>query len=551
MGRGNYLSKLQPVWVGLVFLVLSLLIYYPALGTYFVSDDWHWLLIARDTHITGQIFLTNYAGETFGGSYNPMLVLIFKLFFKLFGTHYQGYHLISILLQAINTWLVFLLARLVLSLAKISYGDKWSLLAALAFMIWPIHVETVYWISAWPHLWGALFYLLSILAYFYWRFQSKIKFFLWSILFFALALLTKEVAISLPFIILLWEIYFYSGKQFREKNIFRQIIFSLYFLILGIFIFMRYMAIGLLFGYYGEHNLQIAFTVWLGNLASFFNELVSASLLRVVFFKGYYHYLDLVAIVTLAFLALYFYYLLRKKQFFVFTVFASSILALAPMLIVGLHRTTFAGDRYMYLALSFFVLWVVLLLAQVSWSYKIKAGIFIVWLLFSLTMIEQKSFWWRQGSGLARQIVASYKDLGINNKQIFVSIGLPDNLSGAEVFRNNLGQALIFTYPDNAPEILPLPVYVHVNPKNKNNHLLNWRRDELGWFAESTDKSYVVTGMTSITVNDFYFELWGYNYQNYTSGIIRLIPKGEMIDKLKTGQVKILTFDRGCLKILD
>lgn len=550
-GKGKILLKSQPVWLGLVFLVLSLLVYYPALSTYFVSDDWHWLLIARDTHISGQIFLTNYEGNNFGGSYNPLLVLFFKLFFKFFGTHYVGYHLVSILLQAINTFLVFLLARIVLALAKVSSSDKWATVAAVSFLVWPIHVETVYWISAWPHLWTTLFYLLSLLSYFHWRQSSKVKFFLLSLIFFSLALLTKEVAISLPFIILVWEAYFYSIHKFTEKNIIRKFLFSFYFLLLGIFMFIRYVAIGLLFGYYGQHDLQVSFTAWIGNLASFFNEFVSASLLRVIFFKGYYHYLDSVVIITLVALALYFYYLLKKKQYFVFTVFISTLLALAPMLVVGLHHTTFAGDRYMYLPLSFFVLWVILILAQAKWSYKVKAGLFIVWLLFSLAVIEQKSYWWREGSSLGKQIVASYQDLKINPGQILVSIGLPDNLSGAEVFRNNLGQALIFTYPDIAPEVLPLPVYVHVNPKNKDSHLLNWRRDELGWFAESADKSYVVTGMTSITVNDFYFELWGYNYQNYTASIIRLMPKGEMIDKLKTGQVRILTFDQGRLKILE
>ena len=289
----------------------------------------------------------------------------------------------------------------------------------------------------------------------------------------------------------------------------------------------------------------------MSNLPGFLNEFVSVSFLRVIFFKIYYYQLESVVIISLSGLALYFYYLLKKKAWFNFTLFASLLISLGPVLLVGLHRTTFAGDRYLYIASIFWVLWLTYIFGIWSIKEKIKLYILLIFVVFSFGVINYKSNLWQQGAALSKQIVDSYQSIKSDQKQKFVTVGLPDNLSGAEVFRNNLGQALAFAYPDNPPEIIPLPIYVAVNSANKNSHLLKWRSDDLGWFAESVDGSFVVTGMTSIELEGFYFELWNYNYQNYTANTIRLMPREEMKAKMLSGELRILSFDRGKLKIIE
>lgn len=145
---------------------------------------------------------------------------------------------------------------------------------------------------------------------------------------------------------------------------------------------------------------------------------------------------------------------------------------------------------------------------------------------------------------MARQIVDSYPNLVIDPEKELISVGLPDNLSGVEVFRNNLQQALELTYSDYNYQIKHLPIYTFVDLDNHNNSLLKWRQDQLGYFAESVNGSFVVTGQTSIRVEDVYFELWNYNYQNYTANIIRLIPQTDR-------KINWLTFDRGVLRIVE
>ena len=284
----------------------------------------------------------------------------------------------------------------------------------------------------------------------------------------------------------------------------------------------------------------------------FMPDIVTFAFFRTEAFKGVYYLTDPLAIFVLVVMAGYFYYLLIKKKWLVFTLFVTFIISLGPALLVGLHRTTFAGERYLYLPLVFFIFWLVWIFAKLKWDYKLKARLFLIFAFVSLLVIEYKKDLWQQASDLSRQIITSYDDLGLEPGQKLATIGLPDNLSGAEVYRNNLNQALYFVYPETHPEIISfLPVYVSLDSDNKHDHLLNWRPYQVGWLAESVDGTYVVTGFTSVEYLGFYFELWNYNYQNYKSNTIRLIPNDEMLKKLDSGEVKIMTFDQGVLKILE
>ena len=177
----------------------------------------------------------------------------------------------------------------------------------------------------------------------------------------------------------------------------------------------------------------------------------------------------------------------------------------------------------------------------VFYKIKFKKYFLILLLLIILPTIIYKNIIWQNASQISERIVSSFAELEIEDDAKLISVGLPDNLSGAEVFRNNLQQALELTYPDYNNQIIHLPVYTFLNSQNKNSHLLKWRQDEMGWFAESVDGSFVVTGQTSIIVNDIYFELWNYNYQNYTANIIRLMPDDR--------DLHWLTYDQGKLQI--
>ncbi len=526
------------MFIWFCYLLVAWLLYFRVLSNFFVSDDFHWLSLAKSRPWDWSIFITNYEGLKLGGSYNPLLFVFWKVAFGLFGLHYQWYHAISILLHATNAWLVYILAKKLLGQyqARAAY---WASLSGMFFLLWPVQVEAISWIAAWPHLFGTLFYLLSLI--FYLKFLPAKKHFVLflSVTFFVLGLMCKEIVMTLPLAIILVNLYL-KNKIF-SKNILP------YFFWLIIFFVLRWQATGQFFGYYGQASLGLKINEWLGNLAIIFLAWPSAGYFQTIFYKVWYHYLWFLAGALALFLVVYIFYLWFYKNKQRLYLFLLLILSCLPVLPLGLHRTTFAGERYLYLPTVFFVIWFISLLADLKLAINKKMVIIFFMAFCSMVIINDKNIIWSKAATLSRQIVTSYADLHLESDAKVISVALPDNLQGAEVFRNNLQQALELYYPGSHPQIMSLPVYVQLKNYNVNQHLLRWRTDEQGWFLESIDRSFVVTGLTSVTINQVYFELWHYNYQNYTADLARLMPEAELLSALRQGTVKWLSFDQGRL----
>lgn len=522
------------------YLLVAILLYFSILNNFFVSDDWHWLYLSKNRPWDWSIFWTNYEGLRTGGSYNPLLLVIWKFLYSLFGLHQFWYHLVSVLLHASNAYLVYLLAkRLLTKLVAKSY--YWSSLCGLFYLLWPVQVEAIAWVAAWPHLWATFFALLSIIYYLDYKNNQHQRFFYFSLLFFVLAIFTKETVITLPLLIVLLDLY--QKHKIKFFNILSFLAIAL------VFVFLRQQATGVLAGYYGQSNFSLKINEWLSNLAVMFLDWPSAGYFRNIFYKVAYHYSWWLAGAVVLFLLVYLFYLVKYKKRDRLYLFIILLISSLPFLPLGLHHTTFAGERYLYWPSVFFVIWFFSLLASLNIGLYKKNAILFFLAFCSLLIIHDKNIIWSQAARVSKNIVASYADLRLEPGARLISVALPDNLLGAEVFRNNLQQALELYYPNNHPEISPLPVYVQLNRYNKNYHLLSWRTDDRGWFLESIDHGFVVTGRTSITVNNVYFELWHYNYQNFTSNLIRLIPGSEILTELKQGNIRWLTFDRGKLMV--
>ncbi len=538
----NTLLKLyqNQIFIWFCYLVVAGLLYFRVLNNFFASDDFHWLSLAKNRPWDWSIFVTNYEGLRFGGSYNPVLFILWKIFYNIFHLHYQWYHLFSILLHATNAWLVYILAKNLLARYQVR-SAYWASVSGLFFLIWPVQVEVVSWIAAWPHLWATFFYLLSSILYLQFLTKKNISSILASIIFFILALFTKEIAMTLPVAILI-----FSWQQ-KSKIDWKKI--WPYFIILVVFFALRWQATGQLFGYYGQTSLGFKVVDYIGNLAVMSLDWASAGYFRSLAYQVWYHFPWILVISLSLFLLVYILYLWRSRKIDRLYIFVLLLLTCLPVLPLGLHRSTFAGERYLYLPTVFFVIWFFSVIANLRVNIKIKMFIVFFIAICSMVIINNKNIIWFKAAHLSEQIVSSYKDLDLESGTKLISVALPDNLQGAEVFRNNLQQALELYYPDGHPEILSLPVYVQLRDYDVNRYLLHWRMDDKGWFLESVDHSFIVTGLTSITVNQVYFELWHYNYQNFTANLIRLIPEADLLSSFQDGTIHWLTFDQGKLRI--
>jgi protein O-mannosyl-transferase len=191
-----------------ILVMVCVAVYSNSLSNGFVFDDW--VVIVKNKHIADlksslPAFFSNSYFKIAGGeaSYRPLTTLSYFLIHAFAGLNPFYYHLGSVLLHAINVMLVYLLTVLLL-------GDWFkALLAALLFACHPALTEAVDGIAFNEDLLAAFFILLALILYVKAVDKKPAGFpYLLSLLFFFCGLLSKEMAISLPLIILLYDLTF-------------------------------------------------------------------------------------------------------------------------------------------------------------------------------------------------------------------------------------------------------------------------------------------------------------------------------------------------------
>lgn len=172
----------------------------------------------------------------------PMLMkryigsLTFALNYKLHGLDVKGYHIVNLLIHLINAllvyWLIHLLFRtpgllpeksIDISLAQ--YVPVIAFFTSLLFIAHPLQTQAVTYIVQRFTSLATMFYLLSIIMYikarFTWEYIGKVVretrfigmlYYLVSIFAAALAMKTKEIAFTLPVLIVFSELIFFKGN---------------------------------------------------------------------------------------------------------------------------------------------------------------------------------------------------------------------------------------------------------------------------------------------------------------------------------------------------
>lgn len=145
--------------------------------------------------------------------YRPLFTLSLAVDYFFWGEQPLGYHLTNILLHFFAASALYFLA---LKLLKHSSA---ALFAAALFAVHPVHAEAVAWVSGRNEMLSAIFMFGSFYYYITYRQTKKTANILFSLALFFLALLSKEMAITLPIIILAYEFCFETGRT-RTKLLF-------------------------------------------------------------------------------------------------------------------------------------------------------------------------------------------------------------------------------------------------------------------------------------------------------------------------------------------
>ena len=212
-------------WQNIVLLLIPVVflgIYAETLDHPFYFDDTS--NIIENPHIRLEEF--NLAGlkRVIAGGHlqqRPIANLSFAINYLLGEYNPTQYRLVNVLIHGLNGLLLFCLVSIILRLPAAAMSGlnvgRIAYVTALVWLVHPLHIQSVTYIVQRMNSMAAMFYLASMLCYIKFR-QSEVpagkKVLLAGCLASALlALGSKEIAITLPFMIWVFEWFFFSGSR--------------------------------------------------------------------------------------------------------------------------------------------------------------------------------------------------------------------------------------------------------------------------------------------------------------------------------------------------
>ena len=227
-----------PAWLMAVFLVLvTIAVYWSATRCDFVTYD-DYMYVLDNTHVTSGLTLENVRWafrSDYAANWHPLTWMSHMLDCQMFGLKPWGHHLSSVLLHGLNAGLVFVLLYLLT-------GAPWrSLLVAALFALHPLRVESVAWVSERKDVLSSFFGLLALIAYVRYaqrRMQNAESgsqqpeargplplsplpsslFYLLSLCFLALGLMSKPMLVTWPLVMLLLDYWPLRRMQNAEAT---------------------------------------------------------------------------------------------------------------------------------------------------------------------------------------------------------------------------------------------------------------------------------------------------------------------------------------------
>jgi protein O-mannosyl-transferase len=242
MSNSNHRSRTWAIGLALIFVTLA--IYWPVKGFDFVQYDDDEYVFQNSTVMKGLKWegVVWSVVDAHAANWHPVTLISHMLDCQLFGLNPGWHHAVNVLLHAVNSLLLFLLLRSMT-------GRIWSSAFVAALFAWhPLRVESVAWISERKDVLSGFFFMGTLWAYALYvqrqgakRFNSTPTSKSWrewmsrpsfsyglSLVMFAFGLLSKPMLVTVPFVLLLidlWPLNRFQGeamalrwrKMLREK----------------------------------------------------------------------------------------------------------------------------------------------------------------------------------------------------------------------------------------------------------------------------------------------------------------------------------------------
>jgi tetratricopeptide (TPR) repeat protein len=219
-----------------IFLIfcIGLIVYANCFSNKFVWDD-QFLIIENDYIKSWQYLPQMLSSElrffspNLSNYYRPLQSLSYAIDYQFWRLDVFGYHLNNLFLHLACTWLVYLVVTL--------FGNNWvALFSSLLFLVHPLNTQVVTYISGRADSLVTVFSLASFYLFgqFFRQEKRRMALYIFSLFFYILALLSKEISIVLPFILLIYIL------SFKYKIKYSSFLYCLpYFIFSTVYLFLR------------------------------------------------------------------------------------------------------------------------------------------------------------------------------------------------------------------------------------------------------------------------------------------------------------------------
>ena len=212
-------------WICLALGLITLGVFWPSLTYDFLSYD-DQAYVTENPHVRAGLTWPGvvWAFKSFSvTNWHPLTWLSHMLDCQLYGLKPAGHHLTNLLLHTASTLLLFLVLNRMT-------GALWRSAGVAALFAWhPLHVESVAWIAERKDVLSTFFFMLTLLAYERYAERSITPhasrithhvslFYLLTLLFFALGLMSKPMLVTLPFVLLLLDYWPLRRVQLSTLN---------------------------------------------------------------------------------------------------------------------------------------------------------------------------------------------------------------------------------------------------------------------------------------------------------------------------------------------